>query len=193
MEVAPSAADKAALEAPRPGVYDRVVRVVAFLFIAVVGVAVAVTGAWPDTEVAVYLLLGAGTLFVVFMQDLLPTGSLGSARQWLEASFAVGFMTVLIGLTGGLDSPFFLGFFLLVAGAALSLEDIAPVLLALLAGACYIIVCLLVAAADIGAHGFTWLAFNLVALALLAFIATVAGREQRRARRRPSACRASTR
>ena len=60
VEAAPSAADEAALEAPRPGVYDRVVRVVAFLFIAVVGVAVAVTGSWPDTEVAVYLLLGGG-------------------------------------------------------------------------------------------------------------------------------------
>ena len=90
-EAAPSAADEAALDAPRPGVYDRVVRVVAFLFIAVVGVAVAVTGCLADHRGGG--LPAAGGRHPVRRLHAGPAaaGSLGAARQWVEASFAVAF------------------------------------------------------------------------------------------------------
>lgn len=177
-----NAADEAALEAPRPGTYDRVVRVVALLFLAAVGVVVAVTHAYPSTEVAIYLLLASGIFFVIFMQDLLPAGALGQLRYWFEALAAILALAVLLGLTGGLTSPFFVGFFLVVGGASLSVEGGAPLALAALAGLAYAIVALLVAPNGIGVGGLAWIGFNLVALALLAYIASVAGREQREAR-----------
>ena len=58
-----------------------------------------------------------------------PPARWARARYWLEATFAVVFLAVLMGLTGGLHSPFFVGFFLLVGGAALSVEGLAPVAL----------------------------------------------------------------
>lgn len=176
------ATDEAALETPLPGLYDRVVRVVALLFLAVVGAVVAISNAWPADAEAIYLLLAAGTLFVVFMQDLLPATVLGRARPGVEAGFALAFLAVLQGLTGGLRSPFFLGYFLLVAGASLSVEGLAPLLLALAASAAYGIVGLAVAAPAIDAPTLGWVVFDIASLGLLAFIATVTGREQRRAR-----------
>ena len=55
---------------------------------------------------------------------------------------------MLVGLTGGLASPFFLGFFLVVGGAVAVGRGHAPLLLALLAGACLRLVGLLVAPAE---------------------------------------------
>ncbi len=178
-----TAADVAALNIPRPGTADRVIRVTAFLFLAAVAVFVAVTNAFPATTVDIELLLAAGILFVVFMQDLLPESVLGRSRYWIEAGAAIAFMAVLVGLSGGLSSPFLPGFFLIVAGASLAIDGVAPILLAILAGLSYGLVGVLVAGpTSIMPTTLAWLGFNLVALALLAYLATVAGREQRYAR-----------
>lgn len=178
-----TAADVAALNIPRPGTTDRVIRVLAFLFLAAVAVFVAVTNAFPATAVEIELLLAAGILFVVFMQDLLPASVLGRARYWIEAAAAIGFMAVLVGLSGGLSSPFLPGFFLIVAGASLAIDGAAPILLAVLAGLSYGFVGILVAGPTaIMPTQLAWLGFNIVALALLAYLATVAGLEQRYAR-----------
>ena len=155
----------------------------AFLFLAAVAVFVAVTDAFPANTVAIELLLAAGILFVVFMQDLLPASVLGRARYWIEAGAAILFMAVLTGLSGGLSSPFLPGFFLIVAGASLAIDGLAPILLAVLAGLSYGLVGVLVAGPGaIMPTTLAWLGFNVVALALLAYLATVAGREQRYAR-----------
>ena len=178
-----TAADVAALNIPRPGTADRAIRVMAFLFLAAVAVFVAVTDAFPANTVAIELLLAAGILFVVFMQDLLPTSALGRARYWIEAAAAIIFMAVLTGLSGGLSSPFLPGFFLIVAGASLAIDGLAPMLLAVLAGLRYGLVGVLVAGPGaIMPTTLAWLGFNVVALVLLAYLATVAGREQRYAR-----------
>jgi diguanylate cyclase (GGDEF)-like protein len=178
-----TAADVAALDVVRPGTADRTVRVIAFLFLAAVAVFVAVTHAFPDTVVEIELLLAAGILFVVFMHDLLPASVLGRARYWIEATAAIAFMGALTGLSGGLSSPFLPGFFLIVAGATLASGGVPPILLAALAGLTYGLVGLLVAGPTaILPTSLVWLGFNLVALALLAYLASVAGREQRRAR-----------
>jgi len=178
-----TAADVAALNIPRPGTADRVIRVMAFVFLAAVAAFVAVTNAFPATAVEIELLLAAGILFVVFMQDLLPASVLGRARYWIEAGAALAFMAVLVGLSGGLSSPFLPGFFLIVAGASLAIDGMAPILLAVLAGLSYGLVGVLVAGPTaIMPTQLAWLGFNVVALALLAYLATVAGREQRHAR-----------
>jgi len=167
---------------------DRVVRVVSLLFIAAVGVTVALTGtASPEVEASIYVLLAGATLFIVFMQDLLPSGMAGRTRFWLEAAGALALLTVLVGLTGGLESPFFLGYLLLVGGAALAGEGLGPIALALCAAAAYAVVGVIVGVASDGADAldgtaFAWIGFNVVALLLLAYVGTVAGRAQRRAR-----------
>ncbi len=167
---------------------DRVVRVVALLFIAAVGVAVALSGAEsPQVEAAIYVLLAAATLFIVFMQDLLPSGMAGRTRFWVEAAGAIALLTVLVGLTGGLESPFFVGYFLLVGGAALVGEGLGPVALALCAAAAYAVMGVIEGltvhgTSALDAKAFAWIGFNVVALLLLAYVGTVAGRAQRRAR-----------
>ena len=75
------------------------------------------------------------------------------------------------------------GFFLVVGAASLSRDGMAPLVLALVAGLSYGSVGLLVAwETPSTCGGLALIAFEIVALMLLAFIGTVAGREQRRAR-----------
>ena len=63
-----------------PGAYDRVVRIVSWVFILATSTIVAVTGLWRDTQPAIYALLAAAGLFVLVVHDLLPPSSLGSAK-----------------------------------------------------------------------------------------------------------------
>lgn len=166
-----------------PQLFDRVVRVMTLIFLASVGVFVFVGGEYRDSEAAIQLLLAAGMLAIVALQDLLPAGALGRARYWIEALIAVLFIALLTGLTGGLMSPFVIGFFLIVAGASLSLDDTAPLLLALLASGAYALVGIAVAPLEqLTVTAFVHLAFTVISLSLLAYLASVVGREQRRAR-----------
>lgn len=172
-----------------PATADRVVRVVSLLFIAAVGVVMALNaGRWDDgRDIAVYLLMAAGTLFIVFMQDLLPSRLTSRQRFWLEAAGALVFLTLLVGLTDGLASPFFVGYFLLVGGAALAWDGMGPIALALAASLSYATIGLLVALGDpaadvLGLTSLSWLAFTVAALLLLAYVGTIAGRAQRQAR-----------
>lgn len=161
----------------------RVARVVSFLFLAAVAVVVAVTRAWPATETAIFTLLAGGTLLVVLFLDMLPGDWLGRARRPVEGVGAVVFVGVLMGLTGGVSSPFHVGLYLIVAGTALSIEGLAPLVIALTAVVTMTVVSLVVSAASLlQAEGLAWVAFNAVALVLLADIATAAGRAQRQAR-----------
>lgn len=169
--------------ATEPELFDRVVRVMTLIFLASVGVFVFVGGEFRDNEAAIQLLLAAGMLSIVLLQDLLPARRLGRARYWLEALVAILFIAMLTGLSGGLDSPFVIGFFLVVAGASLSLDEAAPLLLALLAAGTYALVGIAVApSAQLTTAAFARLLFTVVSLSLLAYLASVVGREQRRAR-----------
>ncbi|CAN5710254.1 hypothetical protein BH23CHL8_BH23CHL8_14680 [soil metagenome] len=105
----PSTGRLLASAAAMPGTGRQVGRVVAFLFLASVAVVVALPRAWPDTEAAIFTLLAAGTLLVVFFMDLLPAASLGQARRFVEGIGAVAFLGILTGLTGGIGSPFVVG------------------------------------------------------------------------------------
>ncbi len=166
-----------------PGSTRQVARVVAFLFLASVFIVVALTRAWPDDEAAVITLLATGLLLVVLFLDMLPPAALGRARRPLEGVGAVLFLGLLTALTGGISSPFYVGYFLVVAGTALSTEGLAPLAIAVLAAAVNAIVAVVVAGVDgLDAAALAWIGFNAVALILLADIAAAAARAQRQAR-----------
>ena len=165
-----------------PGAYDRVVRIVSWVFILATSTIVALTGLWRDTQPAIFALLAAAGLFVVVVHDLLPVGTLGTAKFVLEGSVAITFATLLVVLTGRDASPFFFTFPLIVGGAALVVSP--RVTFGLAAAAC---LAYLVAIAPPGSTGIppetiAIVGINITALILLAYVAMVIAREQRRAR-----------
>lgn len=174
--------DLADLDGVSTGAYDRVVRIVSWIFILATSTIVAITGLWRDTQPGIFALLGAAGLFVVVVHDLLPAGALGTARFVLEGSVAITFATLLVVLTGRDQSPFFFTFPLIVGGAALVVPP--RITFGLAAAAC---LAYLVAIAPPGGTGIApatiaTVGINLTALVLLAYVATVIAREQRRAR-----------
>lgn len=166
-----------------PASTRQVARVVAFLFLASVAVVVALTGAWPESQAAIFTLLAAGTLLVVLFMDMVPPAALGRWRRPAEGIGAILFLGLLMSLTGGAGSPFLVGFFLVVAGTALSTEGKAPLAVAIV-GASTIGVVGLLDSIDgpIGPDELAWIGIGAVSLILLADIATAAARAQRHAR-----------
>jgi diguanylate cyclase (GGDEF)-like protein len=165
-----------------PGAYDRVVRIVSWVFILATTTIVALTRLWIDTQPAIFALLAAAGLFVLVVHDLLPVGALGTAKFVLEGSVAITFATLLIVLTGRDQSPFFFTFPLIVGGAALVVSP--RVTFGLAAAAC---IAYIIAIAPPGSGGIppqtvAVVGINVTALVLLAYVAMVIAREQRRAR-----------
>jgi diguanylate cyclase (GGDEF)-like protein len=163
------------------GTYDRVVRIVSWVFILATFMIVAVTGLWPESQLAIFALLAFAGVFVLVVHDLLPPRSLGTAKFVVEGSVAITFATLLVLLTGSQNSPFFFTFPLIVGGAALVVSPRVTFALAAIASLGYIIATALpagpvlpVTVAKVG--------INLTALVLLAYVATVIAREQRNAR-----------
>ena len=161
--------------------YQRVARVVSFLYIVAVLVVSSVTGGPNQTNI--FLLLAVGMFLIVLFGDVLPPRALGRLRRPIEALAAIVFVTVLVALTGGHDSPYFFGYVLLLGAAAMASPSVGPVVLALVTSAAYIVAVFVVAGGtplSIAALG--RVAFNLVALSLVTYVAAVIGRDQRRAR-----------
>jgi len=164
------------------GAYDRVVRIVSWVFILATSTIVALTGLWRDAEPAIFALLAAAGLFVLVIHDLMPAGALGTAKFVLEGSVAITFATLLVVLTGRDQSPFFFTFPLIVGGAALVVSP--RITLALASAAClaYIIAIVPPAGGGVPPQTVAIVGINVTALVLLAYVATVIAREQRRAR-----------
>ena len=165
-----------------PGAYDRVVRIVSWVFILATTTIVAVTGLWRESQPAIFALLAAAGLFVLVVHDLLPTNALGAAKFVLEGSVAITFATLLVVLTGRDDSPFFFTFPLIVGGAALVVTPRVTFGLAAAASTAYIVA---IAPPGTGAllpETVAIVGINVTALILLAYGAMVIAREQRRAR-----------
>ena len=163
--------------------YDRVVRIVAWVFILTTSAIVAATGLWPETQPAILVLLALSGLFVVIVHDLLPPETLGPAKFIVEGSVAITVATLLVALTGGVASPFFFAFPLIVGGAALVVAP--PITVALTAAASTGYVLAVLAGSAPGALGPATAAtvgVNLTALILLAYVAMVIARAQRRTR-----------
>jgi diguanylate cyclase (GGDEF)-like protein len=161
--------------------YDRVVRIVSWIFILATSSIVAVTGLWRDTQPAIFVLLALAGLFVLVIHDLLPSSLLGPAKFVVEGSVAITFATLLVMLTGREKSPFFFAFPLIVGGAALVVSQRVTLGLAAAASLGYLV------AITAGPNTLTndtmaTAGINLTALILLAYVAMVIAREQRRAR-----------
>jgi len=164
------------------GAYDRVVRIVSWVFILATSTIVAVTGLWPESQPAIFALLGSAGLFVLLVHDLLPPSARGTAKFVVEGSVAITFATLLVLLTGGHESPFFFTFPLLVGGAALVVSPRVTFALAAIASLGYILAIAVPGDGPISKVTVATVGINLTALVLLAYVAMVIAREQRRAR-----------
>ena len=164
-----------------PQLYQRVVRVASLMFILAAMVDVQLTATGPVTVTMIFLAVGA--IAIVLSQEILPVGRLGRWRLPFEAGAAIVFVTVLLILTGGDRSPFFFGYILLVGAASLWASGFGALLLAVATSLAYLIGVLVPlnsapsTLADIGR-----IAFNVIALGLVAYVSAIVGREQRRAR-----------
>ena len=163
--------------------YDRIVRIVSWVFILTTSVIVAATGLWAETQPAILILLAFAGLFVVIIHDLLPADALGSAKFIVEGSVAITVATMLVALSGGVASPFFFAFPLIVGGAALVVSPVITVALAAAASLSYVLAVLAGSApGSFGPATSAAVGVNLLALILLAYVAMVIAREQRRTR-----------
>jgi diguanylate cyclase (GGDEF)-like protein len=163
--------------------YDRVVRIVSWSFLLGVTTIVAVTGLWPTAQPTIFALIALAGLFVLVVHDLLPSASLGPAKYVLEGSAAITFATLLVTLTGGIDSPFYFSFPLIVVGAALVVTPVITGILSAVAAIGYSLAVVATApSGPLAMSTVTILGVNLMALVLLAFVGMIISREQRRAR-----------
>jgi len=163
--------------------YERAVRVVSYGFLLASAAAVALSGAWPDTASAIYVLLGLAALFVLVVHDMLPSRVLGAGKFVLEGLVAIGVVTLLVALTGGASSPFVLGYFLIAGGAALVVDARANLLLAAAISIVYVAtVALLPETSQLQAGQAAALAVVLVAFWLFSYLASVVARAQRATR-----------
>jgi diguanylate cyclase (GGDEF)-like protein len=161
--------------------YQRVVRVAGLVFIVAAMVVVVLTDSGQVTPVVIFLALGA--FVTVLSQEILPLGSLGRWRLPIEAGAAITFLTILLVLTGGKDSPFFFGYILLLGAGSVWASVRGAAVLALATSTAYLVGVLVpFNSVPTGAADISRIAFNLIALALVAYVSAVVGREQRRAR-----------
>ncbi len=165
----------------RTATYDRILRIVSWVFLISTAVIVGATGLWPATAPQIFVLLGLVGGFVLVVHDLLPPTALGSARSILEGTVAITFATFLVLLTGGHASPFFFTFPLIVGAAALVVRPSTTFALASAAAAGYVVGATLGSGAPTPVQLATT-GVNLIALILLAYVGSVIGREQRRTR-----------
>jgi diguanylate cyclase (GGDEF)-like protein len=163
--------------------YDRVVRIVSWVFLLATTTIVAVSGLWPDTQQAILILMVLAGLFVLVVHELLPEDALGPAKFALEGSVAITVATMLVALTGGVASPFFFTFPLIVGGAALVVSPPITITLATIATLGYLLAVVLGSPEAVtSATTIAVVGVNLTAMILLAYVAMVIAREQRRSR-----------
>ncbi len=162
--------------------YDRVVRIVAWVFLLTTTVIVAATGLWPETEPAILILLAFAGLFVVVVHDLLPPDTLGAAKFVVEGSVAITVATLLVALTGGAASPFFFAYPLIVGGAALVVSPTITLTLVAAAAIGYVLAVVAGTPGTFGPATAAIVGVNLTALVLIAYVAMVIARAQRRTR-----------
>jgi diguanylate cyclase (GGDEF)-like protein len=176
-------------DAPRPDealasrTYDRVVRIVSWVFLLATTTIVAVSGLWSENQGVILVILVLSGLFVLVVHDLLPADALGPAKFVVEGSVAITVATLLVALTGGVGSPFFFVYPLIVGGAALVVSPAITVGLAATATIGYLLA--VIVGSPVGASGpvvTATVGINLTAMILLAYVAMVIAREQRRTR-----------
>jgi diguanylate cyclase (GGDEF)-like protein len=164
-------------------VYERVVRIVSWIFILSATSLVAATGLWAANQTAIIVLLSLAGLALLLAHELLPTTTLGTAKFVVEGSLALTLASLLVLLTGQEESPFFIAFPLIVTGAALLVRPGITVALTVVAALAYLAAVLIPVDGHLPtAAGLVRVAVNLAALVLLAYVILAVAREQRRSR-----------
>ncbi len=167
----------------QPALFDRVIRTVAWTFILTSAIIVIISGLWPDTQTSILVLLAMGGFLVLIAHDLVPPTPYGPLKLVVEGTVALGFVTVLVMLTGGVESPFFFAYALVVAGAALVVSAPVTLILAIEAAAGFFTAILVGPAAHpLDMPTLTTIGIDLTALVLLAFVALMVAGEQRTTR-----------
>ena len=172
-----------AAEADVTAAYERVARVVGYAVLLVTAVIVAVSGLWPDAAPLIYVAVAVTGITIFTINDLIPRGWLGRARYPIEAAIAIAFVTVMVGATGGVRSPFFVGYYLIVTAAVLAASEGPAIFLGAGSAAALLVVAFVAPGVPaVGPEETARVAVELAGLILLAYLALVLVGEQRRAR-----------
>jgi diguanylate cyclase (GGDEF)-like protein len=162
---------------------NRAVRVLSWSFILVILLIVAASDEWRDRRLAISGVLILAGVAVLIGHEILPVPRPSSTRIVAEATVALGFMTVLVMLTGNATSPFFFVFPVLVGGVALITPPLVAVTLTVEAVAAFTLAALVgPTTGAAGQDALIRVAINLAALTLLAYSAMVIARVQRQTR-----------
>jgi diguanylate cyclase (GGDEF)-like protein len=164
-----------------PTLEDRVIRIVSWAFLMAVAVFAAASGLWIAALPGIVILIAVTGELLLVLQDVLPRTPLRQIRGALQVGLALVFASVLVALTGGLESPFTFTFPLIVGAGALLVAPRIALALAVLATAAYLGAGLVVDPSP-AVGPLVQLAVNLTGLYLLAYIGASVGREQRRVR-----------
>ncbi len=162
--------------------FNRAARVLTWSFILAVLVIVSISQLWRPVEPQIYITLTAAGIAVLVLHELLPAESLDGPRVIAEASGAVVFLTMLILLTGNVQSPFFFLYPLLVGGAALVASPRVTILLTGEAVLAYAVAALWGTTGAPSAETLARVGINLAALVLLSYAGIAISRVQRRIR-----------
>lgn len=180
-EPEPILAGPLATAASDPTLEGRVIRIVSWAFLMAVAVFAAASGVWADVLPAIVIVIAVTGLLMLVIQDVLPRTAVRRIGGPLQGILALAFVTGLVVMTGGLESPFTFGFPLIVGAGALLVAARTALALAILATACYIGAGL-VADPTPEVGPLVQMAVTLTGVFLLAYIGASVGREQRRAR-----------
>jgi diguanylate cyclase (GGDEF)-like protein len=163
--------------------FNRAVRVVAWSFILVVLLIVAVSQIWQPVEPEIFATLILAGIFVLVVHELLPPGNLGTGRVVMEGSAAIVFLTMLVLLTGRSTSPFFFLYPVLIGGAALIA---APRITFIFTAETAVVYGIAAISGPVPSQGYedalARIAINLTALLLLAYSGMIVSRVQTRTR-----------
>ena len=162
--------------------YDRVVRLVSWVVILGASAFVAISGLWISTQAGILVVLALGGFMVLLVHDIMPAGILGTDKFVLEGCVAITLVTLIVIMTGQEISPFFFAYPLIVAGAALIVTPPVTLILAALASVDYVIAITFDRSIPPDGRLLANVGVNIVAMMLLAFIASYIAREQRRSR-----------
>jgi diguanylate cyclase (GGDEF)-like protein len=120
-------------------------------------------------------------LLMLLLQDIIPRTAVRGVGGPLQGLLALAFVTGLVAITGGLQSPFTFGFPLIVGAGALLVAPRIALGLAILATAAYVGAGFAVDQAP-STGSLIQMGVNLTGVYLLAYVGASVGRVQRRAR-----------
>jgi len=89
------------------------------ILLMAVAVFAAASGVWADALPAIVIAIAVTGLLMLVLQDVVPRTAIRRVSGPLQGLLALAFVTGLVALTGGLQSPFTFGFPLIVGAGAL--------------------------------------------------------------------------